>query len=61
MTYTPDGRRIITGGSNSAIRIYTVDEDGEPQTVDDGMDGHVGVAATVGLREHDPSICELNF
>ncbi|KAJ5595877.1 hypothetical protein N7450_002335 [Penicillium hetheringtonii] len=46
LTYTPDGRRIITGGSNSAIRIYTVDEDGEPQTVDDGMDGHVGVAAT---------------
>lgn len=47
MTYTPDGRRVITGGSNSAIRIYTVGQDGEPKTVDESVDGHLGIGATV--------------
>lgn len=48
LTYTPDGKRVITAGSNSAIRIYTVGQDGEPKTVDDGLlDGYVGIGATV--------------
>lgn len=38
---------MITGGSNSAIRIYTVGQDGEPKTVDEGVDGHLGIGATV--------------
>ncbi|PYH88086.1 chromosome segregation protein [Aspergillus ellipticus CBS 707.79] len=46
LAYTPDGRRVITGGSNSAIRIYTVGQDGEPKTVDEGNDGHLGIGAT---------------
>ncbi|KAI9374563.1 hypothetical protein BJX61DRAFT_285177 [Aspergillus egyptiacus] len=46
LTYTPDGRYIVTGGSNSAIRIYTVGQDGEPKTVEEGADGHLGVGAT---------------
>ncbi|KAJ5693276.1 hypothetical protein N7462_002699 [Penicillium macrosclerotiorum] len=46
LAYTPDGRKVITGGSNSAIRIYTVDQDGEPKTVDEGVDGHFGIGAT---------------
>ncbi|KAJ5927429.1 hypothetical protein N7516_009202 [Penicillium verrucosum] len=46
LAYTPDGRRIITGGSNSAIRIYTVGEDGEPKTIDEGVDAHFGIGAT---------------
>ncbi|PLB39189.1 WD40 repeat domain-containing protein [Aspergillus candidus] len=46
LAYTPDGRRVITGGSNSAIRIYTVGQDGEPKTVDEGVDGHMGIGAT---------------
>ncbi|PYH77126.1 chromosome segregation protein [Aspergillus uvarum CBS 121591] len=46
LAYTPDGRRVITGGSNSAIRIYTVGQDGEPKTVDEGVDGHLGIGAT---------------
>ncbi|KAA8647496.1 hypothetical protein EYZ11_004398 [Aspergillus tanneri] len=46
LAYTPDGRHVITGGSNSAIRIYTVGQDGEPKTVDEGVDGHLGIGAT---------------
>ncbi|KAL1971673.1 hypothetical protein VTN31DRAFT_2294 [Thermomyces dupontii] len=46
LTYTPDGKRVITAGSNSAIRIYTVGQDGEPTTVDEGVEGHFGIAAT---------------
>ncbi|OJK03284.1 hypothetical protein ASPACDRAFT_114232 [Aspergillus aculeatus ATCC 16872] len=46
LAYTPDGQRVITGGSNSAIRIYTVGQDGEPKTVDEGVDGHLGIGAT---------------
>ncbi|KAL4750414.1 hypothetical protein BDW72DRAFT_213401 [Aspergillus terricola var. indicus] len=46
LTYTPDGQYIITGGSNSAIRIYTVGEDGEPKTVEEGADAHLAIGAT---------------
>ncbi|RDW69143.1 WD40 repeat domain-containing protein [Aspergillus mulundensis] len=46
LTYTPDGKYIITGGSNSAIRIYTAGEDGEPKTVEEGTDAHVAIGAT---------------
>ncbi|EAW08005.1 WD40 repeat domain-containing protein [Aspergillus clavatus NRRL 1] len=46
LTYTPNGRRIVTGGSNSAIRVYTVGEDGEPKTIDEGVDGNLGIGAT---------------
>ncbi|EAU29603.1 hypothetical protein ATEG_10154 [Aspergillus terreus NIH2624] len=46
LTYTPNGRYIVTGGSNSAIRIYTVGQDGEPKTIDEGNDGHLGIGAT---------------
>lgn len=47
LAYTPNGKRVITGGSNSAIRIYTVGQDGEPQTVDEGVDANHGIGATV--------------
>lgn len=48
LNYTPNGRQIITAGSDSAIRIFTVGESGEPKTVDDGIDGHLGIVTTVG-------------
>src|SRR5436190_19499448 len=53
LSYTPDGRRVITAGSNSAIRIYTIGEDGEPMTVDEGVDGYLGIAATVCFCHRD--------
>lgn len=47
LTYTPNGRHIITAGSNSAIRIYTVGDEGEPRTIDEGVETHFGITATV--------------
>ncbi|EER37278.1 chromosome segregation protein [Histoplasma capsulatum H143] len=46
LSYTPNGRQVITAGSNSAIRIFTIGEKDEPKTVDDGVDGHLGIVAT---------------
>ncbi|ODH52892.1 hypothetical protein GX48_00759 [Paracoccidioides brasiliensis] len=46
LSYTPNGRRVITAGSNSAIRIFTIGENDEPKTVDDGVDGRLGIVAT---------------
>ncbi|KKK22848.1 chromosome segregation protein [Aspergillus ochraceoroseus] len=46
LTHTPNGRYTITGGSNSAIRIYSVGQDGEPKTIEEGADGHLGIGAT---------------
>ncbi|OJJ44164.1 hypothetical protein ASPZODRAFT_72494 [Penicilliopsis zonata CBS 506.65] len=46
LAYTPNGKKVVTGGSNSAIRIYSVGQDGEPMTVDEGVEGHLGIGAT---------------
>src|SRR4051812_4835484 len=49
LTYTPDGKRLITVGSNNAIRIYTTGSDGEPVNVDDCQELNTAVVATVRL------------
>ncbi|KKZ64599.1 chromosome transmission fidelity protein 4 [[Emmonsia] crescens] len=46
LSYTPNGRQVITAGSNSAVRIFTIGEKDEPKTVDDGVDGRMGIVAT---------------
>ncbi|KAH0537162.1 hypothetical protein FGG08_006032 [Glutinoglossum americanum] len=46
LTYTPDGKRLITAGSNNAIRIYTTGSDGEPVNVDDCQELNTAVVAT---------------
>ncbi|KAK2745604.1 hypothetical protein FQN55_006094 [Onygenales sp. PD_40] len=46
LSYTPNGQRVITAGSDSAIRIFKIGENDEPKTVDDGADGRLGIVAT---------------
>ncbi|KAI9816363.1 MAG: hypothetical protein M1832_005120 [Thelocarpon impressellum] len=46
LTYTPDGTRLITAGSNNAIRIYSTGSDGEPVNVDDCQESNTAVVAT---------------
>ncbi|KAK2735290.1 hypothetical protein FQN57_001185 [Myotisia sp. PD_48] len=46
LTYTPNGNHVVTAGSNSAIRIFTVGDPGEPRSIDEGAEGHLATTAT---------------
>ncbi|KAI9765625.1 MAG: hypothetical protein M1835_007356 [Candelina submexicana] len=46
LAYTPNGRKLVTAGSNNAIRVYTTGSDGEPNNVDDCQDCNTAVAAS---------------
>ncbi|MCJ1299989.1 hypothetical protein MMC08_002783 [Hypocenomyce scalaris] len=50
LTYTPNGRKLITAGSNNVIRVYTTGSDGEPTNIDDCQENNTAVAATVGYQ-----------
>ncbi len=45
-TYTPDGSRLVTVGSNNTIRLYKTGFDGEPTNLDDCQEQNLAVAAT---------------
>lgn len=45
LAYTPDGRKLITGGLNSAIRIFQHGSDDEPAIIDVVTDNHTAVVA----------------
>ncbi|KAK7416256.1 DNA polymerase alpha accessory factor Mcl1 [Neonectria punicea] len=45
-TYTSDGSRLVTVGSNNTIRLYTTGSDGEPTNIDDCQEQNVAVAAS---------------
>ena len=47
LTYTPNGRKLITAGSNNVIRVYTTGSDGEPTNLDDCSENNTAIAATV--------------
>ncbi|KAH0565624.1 hypothetical protein GP486_000982 [Trichoglossum hirsutum] len=60
LTYTPDGKRLITAGSNNAIRIYTTGSDGEPINVDDCQELNTAVVATndfFAAGSEDGTVC----
>ncbi|MCJ1402322.1 hypothetical protein MMC11_005542 [Xylographa trunciseda] len=46
LTYTPNGRKLITAGSNNVIRVYTTGSDGEPTNIDDCQENNTAVAAS---------------
>ncbi|KAI5295549.1 hypothetical protein KEM52_001038 [Ascosphaera acerosa] len=46
LSYTPDGRHLITAGTDSAIRIFRQGDRDEPRTLDDATDGHTALAST---------------
>ena len=45
--YSPDGRYIITAGTNNAVRKYTVASEDEPETIDDCQESNTGLAVSV--------------
>ncbi|KAL8837357.1 MAG: hypothetical protein Q9176_005775 [Flavoplaca citrina] len=46
LTYTPDGKKLITAGSNNVVRVYTTGSDGEPTNIDDCHENNTAVAAS---------------
>ena len=47
LSYTPDGKRLVTAGSNNAIRVYTTGSTGEPVTIDNCQESNTAVVAGV--------------
>ncbi|KAL8900736.1 MAG: hypothetical protein Q9207_005550 [Kuettlingeria erythrocarpa] len=60
LTYTPDGSKLITAGTNNVIRVYTTGSDGEPTNIDDCQDNNTALAATDAFfiaGAEDGSVC----
>lgn len=53
LAYTPDGKKLVTAGSNNVIRVYETGSDGEPVNIDDCQENNLAVAATVGMLERE--------
>ena len=47
LTYTPNGRKLITAGSNNVVRVYATGSDGEPTNLDDCQENNTAIAASV--------------
>ncbi|KAL8396920.1 hypothetical protein RB594_003856 [Gaeumannomyces avenae] len=47
--YSPDGRQLVTVGSNNTIRCYQTGSDGEPKNIDECPEQNVAVAAAAGF------------
>lgn len=46
LSYTPNGRKLVTVGLNGALRVFQTGSDAEPITIDVNTDSHLAVAAT---------------
>lgn len=44
-SYTPNGRKLVTAGSNGAIRIFEHASDDEPDIIDVSSEGHTAAVA----------------
>ncbi|KAH8820438.1 chromosome segregation protein-like protein [Xylogone sp. PMI_703] len=46
LSYTPDGTKLVTVGSNNTTRVYKTGFDGEPTNIDDCQEQNMGVDST---------------
>ncbi|KAL3418688.1 WD domain-containing protein [Phlyctema vagabunda] len=46
LSYTPDGTKLVTVGSNNLARVYKTGFDGEPTNIDDCQEDNLAVAST---------------
>ena len=47
LAYTPNGKKLITAGSNNIVRVYTTGSDGEPTNLEDCQENNTAIAAAV--------------
>lgn len=51
LTYTPNGTRLITAGSNNIIRMFITGSDDEPDNVLDVQEQNAAVVAAVWMNK----------
>ncbi|KAI9798697.1 MAG: hypothetical protein M1825_005024 [Sarcosagium campestre] len=64
LSYTPNGRRLVTAGSNNAIRVYDTGSDGEPANVDDCQESNTAVVASNDFfitGSEDGTVCQYSL
>ncbi|KAK5009033.1 hypothetical protein LTR28_003047 [Elasticomyces elasticus] len=64
LSYTPNGRKLITVGLNNAMRIFETGSDAEPITIDDVQDAHTAIAAANGffvVGSEDGTVCKYSL
>jgi chromosome transmission fidelity protein 4 len=57
LSYTPDGTKLVTVGSNNTTRVYKTGYDGEPTNIDDCPEQNTGVASTVSIESEMLNCC----
>lgn len=46
LSYTPNGKKLITAGPNTALKVFQHGSDGEPVIIDVQTENHLAVAAS---------------
>ncbi|EHL02377.1 putative Minichromosome loss protein 1 [Glarea lozoyensis 74030] len=63
-SYTPDGTKLVTVGSNNTARVYHTGSDGEPANVDEIMENNLAVSSTNQFfvaGAEDGTVSKYNF
>ena len=56
LSYTPDGTKLVTIGSNNLARVYKTGSDGEPTNIDDCQEENLALDSAVGSVNPYPEI-----
>ncbi|KAF2840400.1 putative chromosome segregation protein [Patellaria atrata CBS 101060] len=64
LSYTPNGRKLITVGLNNAIRVFQTGSDAEPANIDDCQDSNTAIAASNDFfvtGSDDGTVCKYSL
>ncbi|KAF2229900.1 WD40 repeat-like protein [Viridothelium virens] len=64
LTYTPNGRKLITAGLNNAIRVFLSGSDAEPTNIDDCQESNTAIVATNDFfitGSEDGTVCKYSL
>ncbi|KAL9094145.1 MAG: hypothetical protein Q9165_003560 [Trypethelium subeluteriae] len=64
LTYTPNGRKLITAGLNNAIRVFPSGSDAEPTNIDDCQESNTAIVATNDFfitGSEDGTVCKYSL
>ncbi|KAI9658072.1 MAG: hypothetical protein M1821_002732 [Bathelium mastoideum] len=64
LSYTPNGRKLITAGLNDAIRVFQSGSDAEPTNIDDCQESNTAIVATNDFfitGSEDGTVCKYSL